>query len=273
MDAGTSAVAEEIRHMMQDVRHHAIEELHARNRGTLSALVREALVEIIADRRLGPGDKLPAEPALASMLTVSRATLRESLGMLEREGVLMRTRGRGTFVVGAPFLRNNLNVNSGVTDLIRAKGRVAGTKDRVVKVAPPSPSVRAALELDGDAQVLVLERVRTASGRPVVFSTDVMPAALVPSHEGAHQGMPESLYEWLRTRCGIVPHHGVARVRPVVATSTIARRLDIRRGSPLLVLEQVDFTAENRPFLYSLEYHVPDAFEITVYRAEPRGAR
>jgi GntR family transcriptional regulator len=251
----------------------ALRRLHTRDRRTLPDLVREAVLEVIADRHLKPGDRLSPEPALAAMLAVSRTTLREAIRALELEGVLVRTRGVGTFVASAPFLRNNLNANFGVTELIQSAGHVPGTADRTVGVSIPAASVRAALGLAEGAQAVVIERTRTADGRPVVRSTDIVPTAFIPAGTEPLPAPEESLYGWLQTKCGVTIHRGIARIRSVAATPLLARALRVRRGAPLLALEQVDYTGDSRPVLYSLEYHVPDAFEITVHRAGPRRAR
>jgi len=60
--------------------------------------VRAALLGGIAEGRLRPGDALPTEYQLAEMMQVSRSTIRQTLGELEKEGVVRRVRGRGTFV-------------------------------------------------------------------------------------------------------------------------------------------------------------------------------
>jgi GntR family transcriptional regulator len=244
----------------------ALPRLRSRTRELLPVLVRDALREWIAARRLSPGDRIPPEPALAALLGVSRATLREAVRMLEVEGVVARARGVGTFVTAPPFLRNNLGENWGVTDLIRSSGYTPGTADRAVRVVPGSPTVCSSLGLPPRTPVVVLERLRTADGRPVVLSTDIFPAALLPRRDDPVAGLGESLYEWLRRAAGVVVHHGRARIRPVLATASQARRLRVRRGSPLLFVEQVDYTADGRPVLLSLEYHVPDVFEFMIHR-------
>ena len=86
----------------------------------LSFSVRDELAARIASGRLAPGAKLPAEPELADELGVSRPTLREALRSLEEDGFVTRTRGAGTYATRRPRLRNNLDVNFGVTEAIRA---------------------------------------------------------------------------------------------------------------------------------------------------------
>lgn len=57
-----------------------------------------ALRAFIDEGSYGPGDRLPAERELMSDLGMSRATLRKALDALEREGVIWRHVGKGTFI-------------------------------------------------------------------------------------------------------------------------------------------------------------------------------
>src|SRR2546422_594336 len=82
------------------------------------ATTRENLLAWIAKGKVPPGAQLPPEPQLAGELGVSRPTLREALRSLEDEGLVTRSRGAGTFLSHRPRLRNNLDVNFGVSDAI-----------------------------------------------------------------------------------------------------------------------------------------------------------
>jgi GntR family transcriptional regulator len=234
-----------------------------------SQAAREELLDWVAQGRLRPGSQLPPEPRLASELGVSRATLREALGSLEDEGLVTRARGSGTFLAHRPRARNNLDANFGVTEAIRAAGMEPGYVEAVTRIERARHEGER-LGLAPDEDVVVVERVRTADGRRVVFSLDALPAKLLADRPEVIPRLGDgSLYDTMERDLGIVIHHGEATFVPVKATATIARKLQISPGTPLLSLDQVDYDEEGRPVLSSHEYHLGDAFEFTVIRRGP----
>lgn len=59
------------------------------------------LREFIAARNYAAGDKLPPERELITQLGMTRTVLRKALDVLERDGVIWRHVGKGTFVAAA----------------------------------------------------------------------------------------------------------------------------------------------------------------------------
>lgn len=236
----------------------------------LRRVVRERLARLIAGGRWRPGERLPSEPQLAHDLGVSRATLRDALRSLEEDGFVTREHGAGTFVTFRPRLQNNLGVNFGVTQLIRAQGLEPGIASLSVTRQPANEEWAAALALEPGAPVVVLERVRTADGTPVVFSRDVLPEALLAGRVGLLDGLSGgSLYELLERELGVVIEHGVATILPLQASARVAQLLGERKGTLLVFIRQVDYDLEGRPVLLSHDYHLADAFELTVVRRGP----
>ncbi len=234
----------------------------------LSFSVRDELAGRITSGAIPPGSRLPPEPQLAEDLGVSRATLREALRSLEEDGFVTRRRGAGTFAAHRPRLRNNLDVNFGVTEAIRASGMRPGTVDTKVGVAPASSDEAEALDIAPGEPVVTIERVRTADGRRVVFSRDVVAQAVVG--EGALEGLDDgSVYDLLESAGSAAIQHGVVTIEPMTADRSLARRLKIPTGSLLLYLRQVDYDRSGDPVLLSHEHHLGDAFEFSVVRRGP----
>ncbi|MFL6105103.1 MAG: GntR family transcriptional regulator [Actinomycetes bacterium] len=235
-----------------------------------SVSVQDALRARIDRGEFPAGARLPSEPELAAELQVSRATLREALRAMESEGLLRRRQGSGTFVAERPRMANSLDMNFGVTDAIRAAGMRAGIAKGRHWVEPAAAGEAALLALEPGQDVLVLERVRTAEGNPVVLSRDVLPAGLIGDRpEVVRQLLQRSVYEVLERELGVVIHHGLARFRPVRADSSVAGRLGVPHGELLLYLWQVDYATDGVPVLFSHEFHLADAFDFSVVRRGP----
>jgi GntR family transcriptional regulator len=243
----------------------------SKRRSTLrSVSVRQELTQRIEAGRLQAGARLPSEPELAAELGVSRATLREALRSLEGEGLLRRMWGSGTFVAESPRVANSLDLNFGVTDSILAAGMEAGVEQGRSWVEPAAAGEAERLRMEPGHDVVVIERVRTADGTPVVVSRDVLPQRLVDGRDDLVAAMcEESIYEVLERDLGIVIQHGVASFRPVKADRSVAGLLGVARGELLLYLWQVDYAEDGEPVLSSHEYHLAGAFEFSVVRRGP----
>jgi GntR family transcriptional regulator len=234
----------------------------------LSFSVRDQLAGRITSGAIPPGSRLPPEPQLAEDLGVSRATLREALRSLEEDGFVTRRRGAGTFAAHRPRLRNNLDVNFGVTEAIRASGMEPGTVDAKVGIAPATAQEASALDIAVGAPVVTVERVRTADERRVVLSRDVIAQELVGEDALARLGNG-SVYDLLETATKTAIQHGVVTIEPIAADRQMARKLKIPTGSLLLYLRQIDYDRSGDPVLLSHEYHLGDAFEFSVVRRGP----
>ncbi|HYY79926.1 MAG TPA: GntR family transcriptional regulator [Actinomycetes bacterium] len=235
-----------------------------------SVEVQDELRQRIDQGRFPAGGRLPSEPDLAAELGVSRATLREALRALEDEGLLRRRQGSGTFVAERPRVANSLDVNFGVTEAIRAAGMHAGITRGRHWVEPASAGEAARLELQPGQDVLVVERVRTAEGKPVVLSRDIFPSRLIGDRAQVVEAMfRQSIYDVLERDLGVVIHHGVATFRPVRADHAVAERLEVPRGELLLYIWQVDYAEDGAAVLSSHEFHLADAFEFSVVRRGP----
>lgn len=221
----------------------------------------------IIDGRYSAGSRLPAEPEFAAQAGVSRTTLRLALRQLEQEGLISRRQRRGTYVSARPFVQNSLDRNSSVADMIELSGKVCGTRDAHIDFIAP-PKIAEQLELEPDAPLTVLERIRTADGRPVVLTVDYLDSRIVESASAPL--LPDvSFYDWMHRHCGITVTHGLARLSAESAGEELARRLLIDEGAPVFTLLQVDYTADGRPVLHSHEFHVADAFEVSLVRKGP----
>jgi GntR family transcriptional regulator len=237
--------------------------------------VSDQLRNMIMEGKLPPESQLPNEPDLSNLLNVSRSTIRSALTILEQGGFVQRRWGVGTFVAKDPPSYKYLNINSGVTQLIQSSGAEPGSAEAHFLLRPASERVAKLLAVEPEAPLLVIERVRLANQRRVVFSIDHIPYFLFQSQKGTYSleeieaflVRKQSMYKFLHEKLDIDIHHGIAWFQPVTAESYLAEKLQIAHKSSLLHVEQVDFGANGDPIALSDEYYVADAFVFSVYRS------
>jgi GntR family transcriptional regulator len=241
----------------------------------LAQRVTEYLRTKIMDGELPPETQLPNEPDLSAYLNISRSTVRSSLAILEQGGFIQRRWGVGTFVTKNPPTYNNLSLNSGVTQMIRSSGAEPGSSELLMTTRPASERVSTQLSIELGTPTLVIERVRLANDQRAVFTVDVLPLSLFHNSEGdisleefeRHVKEQESVYSYLRQKLSLEIHHGIAWIRPLSAEQYIADKLQIRVGSNILHIEQVDFDFNEAPVALSDEYYVSDVFRFYIYRS------
>jgi len=234
-----------------------------KTRGTLPERVRDLLLRDLFSDVWVAGDQLPNEGELAARFEVSRATVREAVRALVEAGYLVRRHGTGTFVTASSRHRHTLNANLSYTAMIRQAGFTPGRRLVSKLVRPATPTEAVSLAVASGDPLLLIERIRTADAKPVVYSIDRIPVEILGDRVEAVGEC--SLYELLEA-VGFPVRSALARLRPAVAGSRMARLLQVRVGSPLQQIEQVDSDGLGRPVMVSSEWHVAEVFELCVSR-------
>jgi GntR family transcriptional regulator len=220
----------------------------------------------LIDNQPTNGERLPSEPDLARMLSASRATVRQALAKLEGDGILVRRHGIGTFV--NPIVQNIRTRLEEVWDfdeMIRSAGHESEVRNVSVTLASASATILEKLALTSGQEVLSTENIFLASGKPVIYCIDYLPA---DSINNAY--LPEELhgpvYRFLEHRCQQAVDYNIAEVHPVIANEHIAGMLDCSPGIALHYFAEVGYSASNEPVLYSEEYYHPEFFNFKVVR-------
>jgi GntR family transcriptional regulator len=237
--------------------------MSARKRPSLVDQVREGLLEDLMTGELKPGAKLPNENELAERFAVSRATIREAVLGLMDAGYLVRRHGSGTYVTASPRARHALETTVSYTAMIREAGHKPGETVLGKTVRAATDAERKQLGLRAGEPLVEIERVRRAGRRPVIYSRDRIPESLLGESAGA--ALDSSLYVILES-IGHPVARASAQLSPTIADAKLAKLLAVKRGAPLLHIDQVDYDARGRAVMLSHEWHVADAFEMVVNR-------
>jgi len=233
---------------------------------SLYLTVKDEIEELIVKGTFKPGDQLPSEYDLSKKYGVSRMTLREALRALEEEGLVAKKQGLGTFVkTTAQRIKSILDVNYGVTEMIKNMGFRPGTQEKNVEEVFADSHMVKALNVKEGTKIIALERVRTADKIPVAYTLDMIPVTVLPNMNDL-KDLGESIYDFLQEKCNINLSSSMARLFSTKATRKLADKLRIKLNSPLFLLEQTDTDQAGSPVVFSREYFVNDYFDFVIYR-------
>lgn len=208
-------------------------------------------------------EKLPSEFDLSKKMGVSRATLREALRVMEEENVIIRRHGVGTFVNPRPLFMAGIEQLYSVTKMIEEAGMKPGTIFLSSTSQGASEEDIRRFSCSYDEEMVVMERVRTASGEPVVYCIDKVPQHILP--ETFSHG-EESLFSILEKGANRKITYAAAQIEPLGYHEKVSPILECEPETALLVLKQMHYDELDEPILYSVNYFKANKFSFRVLR-------
>jgi GntR family transcriptional regulator len=210
----------------------------------LYAQVRAVLLDRMIKGLWKAGDSLPSEILLAAELGVSQGTVRKALDDLVGQNLLVRRQGRGTFVNGHNPQRSLFHFFKLVSD--RGEHRLPVSQVLEIETSIARAEEIAALELKRNSKVVRVTRIRSLGGRPTIFERISVSAALFPGL-GQEGPLPNTLYALDADRFGVTVAEAREQLRAVAANVSVARKLGIATGSPLLEIRRVAVGLDGKP--------------------------
>jgi GntR family transcriptional regulator len=225
------------------------------------------LLSLIENGTYQPGEQLPSEADLAAQLGISRPTLREALLNLEREDVLVRKHGVGTFV--APGyghrLESGLERLESVLELAARQGLRVGFDALQVQEEPADPELADKLQVTPGTPLTSVRRVIVVDRMPVAYMSDVTLSSIL-SPEDVDETFNGSVLDLLRQKGGQQVSQAMADIVALNADASLADKLGVELGQAVLLIEEILFDEEGTAVEFSRNYFVPDFFRFHVVR-------
>jgi len=220
---------------------------------------------------IAPGDRLPPERELCVRYNCSLITIRRALSELAREGRLERTRGRGTFALRPRIERDFADTRS-FSEEMQRRGLDPAT--RLVAARPESAGevVARALDLEVGSPIVYIERLRVASGEPLLLEQVHLPAERFPGLLAADLEH-NSLYDVLTEQYGTHIARARESLEPVLLRSREAQLLNQAPRTPALVIEGVAFDEDGDPIEFARTFVRGDRTRYYVERIVVRSNR
>jgi GntR family transcriptional regulator len=206
-----------------------------------------------------PGEAIPSEHTLVRQFGIARMTVRQALDGLLREGLLIRERGRGTYVAG-PRVERELTRMHSFTEDMRTRGMVPSARLLAREVVPAPAAVSEDLRLGKREAVIHLQRLRLADHLPMALETsylnyDLCRAVLDADLESG------SLYVFLQETVGLRLSYASQELEAALPDPPAAELLEMSRRQPVLVIRQ-------KTYMQVGGEELPGISGSTIYRAD-----
>jgi GntR family transcriptional regulator len=204
--------------------------------------------------------------------------VRQTLSDLERQGLVTRIKGKGTFVAAPKLSEHLVQSLTSLHEDLTSRGQQLETKVLRLEAQPVSPHVADLLRLPDSEQIVLLERLRFVNGEPWVVTTAHMPYTLCAPILDLDMSR-RSLFETYERDLGFTLHRGARAIEARNASREIAEHLGIPEGASVLVFTGVTYIRDGRPLEYFVGIHRGDRsrFEVELFRpastAPPGDAR
>jgi GntR family transcriptional regulator len=223
----------------------------------LHTQIREALRASILDGTYREHARLPSESGLVAMYGVSRITVRHALAQLQREGLIFKVAGKGTFV-SKPKALQDLSQLQGFGEAMHRLGRETFSQVLGHERLRADAALAQRLALDAGDAVIELKRLRYLDRVPVSLDLSYFPASIGEQVLRADLA-GRDVFSILENEMGIALGAAEVSIEATLAEGEIAAHLGIAEGAPLLRIERLTISADRRPIDFEYLYYRGDA--------------
>jgi GntR family transcriptional regulator len=232
--------------------------------------VKEDIRSQILDGTYQPLAKLPSEHQLCDLFQVSRITVRQALNDLQRDGLIHKMHGRGTFVSKSKASQN-ISYLQGFTEAMSPLGHTVTSRLHGFRYLHACETVSTQLALPLQTPVAEITRVRLLDDAPVSFEITYVPRML-GERLAASDLVNRDMFGILEKDFDIEIAYAEVTMNAVSVLPVMIESLQMRANEPVLRIDRQVFDRDNKPFLYEQLYFRSSIFQykLRVERASDK---
>ncbi|MFJ3259771.1 GntR family transcriptional regulator [Pseudomonas sp. NPDC086581] len=225
----------------------------------LYSQLKEVLRTRILDGTYPPLSRMPSEAELGKAFEVSRITVRQALGDLQKEGLIFKIHGKGTFVA-KPKAFQNVSTLQGLGESMSQRGYEVINRLRSFKTVQADAQVAARLQVAEGENVVQIKRARLVNRELVSLEITWLPEHVGKRLEKADL-VSRDIFLILENDCALPLGHADLAIDAILADAELASALEVEEGSPVMRIERLTHTADGAPLDYEHLYYRGDAFQ------------
>ncbi len=221
--------------------------------------LRTVLRNRILDGSYPPLSRMPSENELGVYFKVSRITVRQALSDLQREGLIFKIHGKGTFV-SRPKAFQNVSTLQGLAESLSQLGHEVINRLLSFRFTTADAQIAQRLRLAAGSEVAEIKRVRLVNREPVSLEITYVPRWLGEKLEKADL-VTRDIFLIIENDCGTPLGHADLAIDAVLAENHLTTALKIEEGAPIMRIERLTHAADGTPLDFEYLYYRGDAFQ------------
>lgn len=222
------------------------------------AQIRETIRRRILDGSYAPHSQVPSESQMMAAFGVSRITIRQALGDLQKEGLIFKVAGKGSFVA-KPKAFQNLSRLQGFGEAMGPSGYETFNQVLSMKPVAAPELVARRLRLEAGAPVYEIQRLRYLNREPISVDVSYFPLAI--GERLAQEDLAaRDIFAILENDHRRHLTHADVQIEAISADELLARHLRVPEAAPLLRIERLTH-ADDEPIDFEFLFYRGDAFQ------------
>jgi GntR family transcriptional regulator len=227
-------------------------------------LMIRSILESRLERHYAAGDRIPTEAEFGEEFGVSRITIQQALALMERDGLVSRERGRGTFYRGPSARLHEAKPSQLLESLIRSEPN-GFAKVISTDTVTASPRIAERLKLPDGTSVVAIDRVGVIDDQPILFISAYLPVDIGSRILEDKKLLTRfTLGELVTKVCGLKIGAVMQTIAATLADPAFAGHLGVEIGAPVLEGERIYSDESGRPVVFSDAFYRADRYRFVV---------
>jgi GntR family transcriptional regulator len=143
--------------------------------------LREIIRNKIEDGEYPPGTAIPSEHELAETYGINRITVRNAMTALVHEGILVRVKGKGVFVVGKKLEQSIEDLGGFIPSFSQGREIISTTvKEQSKILRPAGDKYKHIFNLDDSDLIYYIRQLILTGGEPIMLEEIYVPEKVIP---------------------------------------------------------------------------------------------
>jgi GntR family transcriptional regulator len=220
--------------------------------------VAETIRSRILEGHYIPGDLIPSHQELEKEFNVSNITIRKAIEILARDGIITRKRGVGTVVSEVDSEIISFELNGNFQRLRHLAEKIPLTIEVLeIRTTSSSSRVQQILSIDPTKKVWQMKKIRKHKGTIMsyyIHYSDPSVCGKITKHEAERKRFVDLFSQ----KSGIPLIRLEQRVEAAIANLDLSDVLKVNFGAPLLFVENIYYSTQNKPVLLTQIYYRGD---------------